>query len=65
MPAPPEPKVTGSKQLWSTEVALADALDAVLDSQQGITNVVAHQPYPDAYEFSSGRKFKDGKGPYA
>lgn len=40
-----------SERLWSEEVGMADAID----------------PLPlkeDGYEWSNGRKFKDGNGPY-
>lgn len=63
MPAPPEPKVTSNSQPWSTSVAIADAVDALYDREAGITAVLGSQPYPDAYEFANGRRFKDGPKP--
>ena len=63
MPAPPAPKVTTSNQLWSVSVQLADQIDAINDGQQGIAAILGRQPYPLAYEFSNGRRFKDGPKP--
>lgn len=60
----PEPRVTSSTRLWSTEVAMADAADVADAAQQGVVALESRAPYPEAYTFSNGRKFRDGKGPY-
>jgi hypothetical protein len=41
-----------SERLWSEEVAQADAANPL-------------PPHDPGYEFSNGRKFRDGLGPYA
>jgi hypothetical protein len=43
---------------------MADATDVADGAQQGIVALEARQPYPDAYVFSNGRRFRDGRGPY-
>jgi hypothetical protein len=48
---PNDQTVTTSERLWSEEVGLANGSDPL-------------QPKDVAYEFSNGRKFYDGKGPY-
>ena len=48
---PDDQRVTVSTQLWSDEVAIANA----------------GQPLPEkdtAYQFSNGRRFDEGQGPY-
>lgn len=57
-------RVKTSTRLWSTEVAMADAADAADATQQGVNALEARAPYPEAYIFSNGRKFRDGRGPY-
>jgi hypothetical protein len=56
-------KVKSSVRLWSTEVAMADAADIADTGQQGVVALVERAPYPAAYEFSNGRKFRDGPKP--
>jgi len=63
MPAPPEPKVTTHSQLWSVNVDLAEMADSIAEGEYGLANVIWRQPYPLAYEFSSGRRYKDGPKP--
>lgn len=48
---PADQRVTTSERLWSEEVGLAQRDEPL-------------QPKDVAYEFSNGRKFFDGKGPY-
>lgn len=52
-------KVKTTTRLWSTEVAMADAQDVADASQQGVAALDARAPYPEAYTFSNGRKFRD------
>lgn len=52
-----------TRRLWSTEVALAEARDALDAPIAGQMPTSRTQPYPRAYEFSNGRTFKDGKKP--
>lgn len=47
----PDQTVTTSERLWSEEVGIANASEAL-------------PPKDVAYEFSQGRQFVDGKGPY-
>lgn len=48
---PADQRVTTSERLWSEEVGLANANDPLPTKDVG-------------YEFSNGRKFFDGNGPY-
>lgn len=59
-----EQRVTTSTRLWSTEVALAESMDAIYDGEEGVAALTARAPYPDAYVFSNGRKFADKRNPY-
>jgi hypothetical protein len=54
---PNEQQVTTSERLWSEEVGIAEAHDPVL--------AVQRQKRQPAYEFSNGRVFEEGDGPYA
>jgi hypothetical protein len=49
----PENQVTTSERLWSDEVGIARAGE------------MPGEDKPDTYEWSNGRAFKDGDGPYA
>lgn len=60
------PMVKTSTRLWSQEVAAAraaDELDQAGPGEEGIAQLLNAQD--PGYEFGNGRKFKDGKGPYA
>lgn len=58
--------VRTSTRLWSQEVAQARAteeLDSAGPGEQGLARLLdSKEP---GYEWSNGRKFKDGRGPYA
>lgn len=50
-------QVTSSDRLWSTEVGIAEAQDPEAMKERVKRPVV--------YEFSNGRNFQEGDGPYA
>lgn len=47
---------------WKTECAKADAVD-VEAGNAGVIALENGQPYDRAYEFSNGRRFRDGPKP--
>ena len=53
---PDEQKVTTTERLWSEEVAIAEAGTDLADKDK------SKEP---GYEFSNGRQFNTGNGPYA
>jgi hypothetical protein len=59
------PPVKSSTRLWSQEVAAARATTELDAQTPGQAAIAALTPQEVGYEFSNGRKFKDGKGPYA
>jgi hypothetical protein len=60
----PNEKVTSSTRDWRSEVMAAEAADLMDRALTGIVYVTWNLPYDRAYEFSNGRRFFDGKGPY-
>lgn len=52
-------RVKTSTRLWSTECKMADAADVADTTLQGVVALEARAPYPEAYTFSNGRRFRD------
>jgi hypothetical protein len=44
---------------------MADAQDVADYGQQGVVAMENRAPYPEAYVFSNGRKFRDKQNPYS
>lgn len=56
-----EQRVKTTQRTWKTECNQADAQDVSDPALQGVAALDDRGRYPDAYVFSNGRRFADGK----